>query len=110
MRRHSIEAQPGDPRIIAAAAAGVSVATVEAACLQAKQSKPNERIPPYYVLKIAESWTADASAPRLAQARASPQNRSYHDERADTIAGLTGRSKTDDHDDRTIDVLATRIG
>src|SRR6185437_17090243 len=36
MRRHSVEAQPGDPRIIAAAAAGITVKTVEAACAEAK--------------------------------------------------------------------------
>lgn len=38
-------------------------------------------------------------------ARSPPPN--YHDERAETIAGLTGRSRHDD--ERTIDVPATRI-
>lgn len=111
MRRHSIDAQPGDPRVLAASSAGVTVETVEAACAEAKGAKPNERINAGYVLSIAQRWTADAARPRPPSiARASPQHRSYHDERADTIAGLTGRSRTDDHDDRTIDVLATRIG
>jgi hypothetical protein len=109
MRKHSIEAQPGDPRVIAAADAGVTVETIDAACAEAKSSKPGERIKAGYVLSIAERWTADAAKPRIAAtARASPQHRSYHDERAETIAGLTGRSRSND-DDRTIDVPATRI-
>jgi len=91
MRRSSIEAQPGDPRVIAAAEAGVTVATVEAACAEAKAAKPGQRINAGYVLTIAERWTRDAAAPRPAgNARASPQ-RTYHDERADVIAQLTGR-------------------
>lgn len=107
MRRNSIEAQPGDPRIIAAAEAGVSVATVEAACAEAKASDPTGRIKPGFVLAIAERWTADSQKPRP-NARASP-SRNYHDDRADTIAGLTGRSRSNESDERTIDVLATRI-
>jgi len=66
MRRHSIEAQPGDPRVIAAADAGVTVETIEAACVEAKSAKPNERIPPAYVLSIATRWTADAAKPPTA--------------------------------------------
>ena len=87
MRRNSIEAQPGDPRIVAAAEAGISVETIEAACAEAKASDPVGRIKPGFVIAIAERWTREAAAPR---ARASPQ-RSYHDERADVIAQLTGR-------------------
>lgn len=91
MRRNSIEAQPGDPRIIAAAEAGVTAETIEAACVEAKASDPLGRIKAGYVLKIAERWTREAAMPR-AQGRASPnQLRSYHDDRADTIAELTGR-------------------
>ncbi|WP_404609749.1 DUF1376 domain-containing protein [Caballeronia udeis] len=112
MRRNSIESQPGDPRVIAAAEAGVSVATVEAACAEAKASDPNGRIKPGFVLAIAERWTADAKKPR-AQARASPlRSANHHDERAHTIAVLTGRSRDDNQPDEpfTIDAPATRIG
>lgn len=110
MRKHGIEAQPADPRIIAASEAGYSIETIDAACSEAKASKPNERISPLYVLRIAERWTADAARPRPpAGARASPQNRNYHDERAETIAGLTGRSRSNESDERTIDVLATPV-
>ena len=64
MRRHSIEAQPGDPRVIAAAEAGITVETVEAACGEAKSTKQGQRINAGYVLTIAERWTREAAAPR----------------------------------------------
>lgn len=90
MRKHSVAAQPGDPRIIAAAEAGVTVESVEAACAEAKGAKPGERISAGYVIAIAERWTREAATPKPS-ARASPQPRSYHDDRADTLAKLTGR-------------------
>ena len=65
MREHSIEASPHDPRIIAAAERGITPATIRAACAEAKAAKPGERIPPAYVLSIANRWLADAAqAPR----------------------------------------------
>lgn len=91
MRKHGIEAQPADPRIIAASEAGYSVQTIDAACSEAKAAKPNERISPLYVLRIAERWTADAAKPRPAAANRASAQRNYHDERADVIAQLTGR-------------------
>ncbi|MBU9403775.1 hypothetical protein KTE13_28930 [Burkholderia multivorans] len=100
MRRNSVEAQPGDPRVIAAAEAGVTAETIEAACAEAKSAKPNERISAGYVLSIATRWTADAAKP---PARASPQP-TWSDQNASTIAALTGRSRTHEPDDRTIDV------
>jgi hypothetical protein len=66
MRKHSIDAQPGDPRVIAAAAAGITVETVEAACAEAKASDPAGRIKAGFVLAIAERWTRDAAVPRAA--------------------------------------------
>nr|WP_249183522.1 DUF1376 domain-containing protein [Burkholderia cenocepacia] len=65
MREHSIEASPHDPRIIAAAERGMTPETIRAACAEAKAAKPGERIPPAYVLSIANRWLADAAqAPR----------------------------------------------
>lgn len=90
MRRNSVEAQPGDPRIIAAAAAGVTAETIEAACAEAKASDPSGRIKPGYVLSIAERWTREAATPK-ASPRPSSAPRTYHDDRADVIAQLTGR-------------------
>jgi len=90
MRRYSIAAQPADPRIIAAADAGVSVATVEAACAEAKAAKPGQRIAPAYVLRIAERWTTEAAAP---QARASPSKPlNVHDDRRRAYEILTGNT------------------
>jgi uncharacterized protein YdaU (DUF1376 family) len=106
MRRHSIEAQPGDPRIIAAAASGITVETIEAACAEAKSSDPTGRIKPGFVLSIAERWTADAAKPRPAAKRAA-QQRTYHDDRADVIAQLTGRKPAHETaNDGAIDVDA----
>ena len=64
MRRSSIDAQPGDPRVIAAAESGVTVETLEAACAEAKATKQGQRINAGYVLTIAERWTAEAARPR----------------------------------------------
>ena len=72
MRKHSIDSQPGDPRIIAAANAGVTVETIEAACGEAKSKKQGQRISAGYVVSIAEAWTREAAAPRPI-ARGSPQ-------------------------------------
>lgn len=106
MRRHSIEAQPGDPRIIAAAEQGISVETIEAACAEAKTSDPSGRIKAGFVIAIAQRWTADAAKPQPT-ARPRTQPRSYHDERADVIAALTGRNRRSEPDDGVIDATAT---
>ncbi|AET91068.1 hypothetical protein BYI23_B004610 [Burkholderia sp. YI23] len=107
MRRFSIDAQPGDPRIVAAAEAGISVETIEAACAEAKASDPVGRIKAGFVIAIAQRWTADAAKPRTFSR--TTQTRSYHDDRADTIAGLTGRNRHESDDERTIDVPATAV-
>jgi hypothetical protein len=109
MRRNSIEAQPGDPRIVAAAEAGISVETIEAACAEAKAADPVGRIKAGFVVAIAQRWTSDAAKPPPAGRSRPPQHRSYHDERADTIAALTGRSRRNESDDRIVDVEATRL-
>jgi uncharacterized protein YdaU (DUF1376 family) len=62
MRKHGVMSQPGDPRLIALATQGVSVETVEAACQEAKQSKPNERISPAYIAAIVQRWSTEAKA------------------------------------------------
>ena len=115
MRRNSIEAQAGDPRVTAAADAGVTVATIEAACVEAHGSKPGERVPAGYVLSIAERWTREASQSAVdpsVRARASPPRPPTKGEVQEaTIAGLTGRGRS--HDDLgsngVVDVSATRI-
>jgi len=61
MRKAGVNSQPADPRLIAFAEQGVSVETVEAACSEAKKSKPNESIGVGYVAKILERWAREAS-------------------------------------------------
>lgn len=61
MRTFGINGSPGDLRLIALADQGVSVETVRAACEAAKKAKPNESIPPAYVLSILERWAKEAA-------------------------------------------------
>ncbi|MBR7942339.1 YdaU family protein [Burkholderia cenocepacia] len=100
MREHSIEASPHDPRIIAAAERGVTPATIRAACAEAKAAKPNERIPPAYVLSIANRWLADAAqplpagrAPQQPRMTAAEQRNAVSDRNAE--AWLNGRADSD---------------
>jgi uncharacterized protein YdaU (DUF1376 family) len=81
MRAFGINSNPGDMRLIALADQGVTVDTVQAACEAAKKAKPNEAIPPAYVLSILESWAkkardlqATGAAPPL-QLRAVPSEK-----------------------------------
>jgi len=62
MRKHGVMSQPGDPRLIALAEQGVTVETIEAACEEAKQAKPGERIGPAYVAAIVQRWSAEAKS------------------------------------------------
>jgi hypothetical protein len=76
MRRAGIDSQPADPRLIALAEQGVTPQTVAAACAEAKQAKPGERIGVAYVVAILNRWSADAAkvnAGRANQPRGSPR-------------------------------------
>lgn len=109
MRRHGVDAQPGDPRVIAAAEAGVTAETLEAACAEAKAAKPNERINAGYVLKIAERWTAEAAAPRATRIVASRTD--MRDERRrQGWAELTGTAQSETPPEGVIDGHAKLIG
>lgn len=104
MRRHSISASPSDPRVIAAARNGITPGTVEAACVEAKESDPTGRIRAGYVLAIAERWTEDAGRMHTrhanghanATAPPRPSGRAF-DERAEdrkrAIGKLTGADR-----------------
>jgi len=93
MRKHSVDAQPGDPRLIAAAAAGITPETVEAACAEAKASDPSGRIKAGFVLAIAERWTRDAAAPRPAGTAPRPGFTNARDEsRQRAYQVLTGKT------------------
>lgn len=60
LRKHGVQCQPADPRVIALAEQGIDIETAKAACEQAAQSKPGERIGIGYVIKILERWAAEA--------------------------------------------------
>jgi uncharacterized protein YdaU (DUF1376 family) len=81
--------------------AGVSTAQVDAAISKAyrEATEPISNIVAY-ASRVLDSMTAPTQS----------RPRSYHDERADTIAGLTGRSRNHEPDDeRIIDVTATTV-
>lgn len=77
MRTAGVMATPADPRVIALAEQGVSLETVQAACEEAKQSKPGEVIGIGYVAAILQRWAKEASAINAKGARApgQPQDR-----------------------------------
>lgn len=109
--KHGFEADPTNMHdrkrywqtFAAWANAGVSTSQVDAAVAKARReaTEPISNIVAY-ASRVLDSMIAPPQA----------KQRTYHDERADTIAGLTGRDRTydPDHDDeRTIDVHAHRI-
>lgn len=61
MRRVGINSNPGDPRLIALAEQGVSVATMQAACEEARRVKGDAPIPVGFVFSILERWAKDAA-------------------------------------------------
>ncbi|WP_176048174.1 DUF1376 domain-containing protein [Burkholderia sp. BCC1644] len=105
MRRHSIEAHPGDPRVIAAAEAGMTVATIEAACVEAKTSDPTGRIKAGFVIAIAQRWAAEANRPRNGarpmQSRQTPEERRRAISKANGDAWL---AETPESDPNVIDM------
>lgn len=105
MRRHSIEAQPGDPRIIAAAAAGITVETVEAACAEAKSSDPTGRIKAGFVLAIAERWTADAAKPRAASVARPGFTNARDESRKRAYEVLTGKTNPPAAQSETVEAI-----
>ena len=61
LRAAGISANPADPRVIAIADSGTSLEAVQAACAEAREAKPGERIALGYVAAILARWSADAS-------------------------------------------------
>lgn len=109
MRKHGIEAQPADPRIIAASEAGYSVETIDAACSEAKAAKPNERISPLYVLRIAERWTRDAAAPRAAPVARPGFTNARDESRKRAYEVLTGKTPTEQSEVQPAEVINGHI-
>lgn len=107
MRRAGISSNPGDPRLIALAEQGVKPETVAAACAEAKQARPGERIGVAYVLAILNRWSADAAkvdAGRANQPRAGPGYQSTAEKTKAWADRITGKSRSHEPDDRIIDI------
>jgi hypothetical protein len=105
MRTAGIESQPADPRLIALAEQGVTPETVAAACAEAKQAKPGERIGVAYVVAILNRWSADAgkvAAGGANQARASP--RQAQQANTNRLLERINGSRSHDPDPRIIDI------
>lgn len=62
MRKAGIEANAAHPVIIELAAQGLTVETALAACTEAKESKPGEKIGAGYVVAILTRWKREAAA------------------------------------------------
>lgn len=103
MRAFGINSNPGDLRLIALADQGVTVDTVTAACEAAKKAKPNEAIPPAYVLSILESWAkkaAELKASGAAPPRQGQPGYQTANDRARTWASrINGDNRNDRHDE-----------
>jgi hypothetical protein len=105
MRAGGINAQPADPRLIALADQGVLPQTVAAACTEAKQARPGERIGVAYVVAILNRWSADATkvaAGGANQARASPRQAQQANQQR-LIDRIHGK-QNHDPDPRIIDI------
>lgn len=91
MMQAGIQSSPMDPRVLKLADNGVTQEALQGAIDTAKQAKPGQRISLGYVIAILERWTREAEQ---IKAKAIPTRRNLHDERAETIAALTGRAPT----------------
>ncbi|MFZ6760393.1 YdaU family protein [Undibacterium sp. Ji50W] len=61
-RQAGVKAQAADPRLLALVAQGATVELVQAACAEAKGTRPDEIIGLAYVLKILERWAKQAAS------------------------------------------------
>ena len=60
MRKYTINANPSHPSVIALAEQGIDLETLEAACKETREAKPNETISIGYIVKMLEGWKRDA--------------------------------------------------
>lgn len=74
---------------------------LDAALSKARASLGSKPVGPNYLATIVPDLLAQQNAP---PSRSRPQARSYHDDRRETIEGLTGRNRKNEHDERIIDI------
>lgn len=68
-RENGFECQPADPRVREIARQGVDLSSLASACQEAIRSKPGERIPITYPVRILERWARDADGMKVRGAR-----------------------------------------
>lgn len=114
-RKAGVQTQPADPRLHALAEQGVGIDTVQAACVEAKKSKPNGGISIGYVLGILQRWAGEAQALSVAgalpPARAAPGGGAAAKDQArqETLDGLTGSGqRTHERPHDIIDITPER--
>ena len=95
MRAGGINCQPGDPRLIELANQGVHTETVAAACLQAKTSKPGEKVSLGYVVAILTRWAKEARDLNVQGARASPAYQTANEKQKSIADRLTGKHRNE---------------
>lgn len=109
MRAAGIMTQPANPMVIALAEQGVSLETIRAACVTAREAKPNESIGVAYVVAILQNWAKKAAEINAQGARPPSQPTTKQDQRAAAAASIgLGAPSHDDHN--TIDGEARIIG
>jgi uncharacterized protein YdaU (DUF1376 family) len=96
MRRFGFSSNPGDLRLQALAAQGVTADTMRAACEEARTSKPNEALKPGYVFTILERWTTEAAK---LKANANTTRPAQGNERRQKASQLADRIQGKRHDD-----------
>lgn len=106
LRKHGIQGNPQNPKIMALADHRIRIGTVSAACQLARDRKPNERIPANYVIAILEGWVREAENAGETEIRAK-ETRDAENQRI--LDELTGRTRRE-NDARTIDSQARVIG
>jgi len=73
MRKYAINSNPSHPSIIALAEQGIDLETIEAACKETREAKPNESISIGYIVKKLEGWKREAAAVSVSGARKAPK-------------------------------------
>lgn len=74
MRKYGINSNPAHPVMLELAKQGVLPTTLIAACERAKKAKPDENIPPTFVIGIIRNWKADAEKVNVAGAKPPSQH------------------------------------
>jgi uncharacterized protein YdaU (DUF1376 family) len=73
LRKHSIDATPFHPSVIALAEQEVDLETLEACCAEARKAKPNESLSVGYIVKKLEGWKAQAASVDVRGAQQRPK-------------------------------------